>query len=142
SLAGIENRDGQWLLRLGGIDLVDGTPVLDIKPYVPWVDAIADARGGFADLPPAQPVSVSFTDACREQLALLAESYPALEELILQVIAQRPQPAYHAGGDGARSYGMALYDFNIRWRVSGRDCQVIAIEPLPPCHGQGLGSLA
>ena len=129
SLTGIENRAGQWLLKLGGIDLVDGTPILDIKPYVPWVDAIADARGGFADQAPTPPVRVSFTAACREQLALLAKSHPELEALIRQVIAQQPQPAYHTG-DAERGYGMRLYDFDIRWIASGGDCRVIAIEPL------------
>jgi len=129
SLLGIENRGGQWLLKLGGIDLVDATPVLDIKPYVPWVDAIADARGGFATQPPAPPVTVSFTATCHQQLALLAQSYPRLEELIRQVIAQQPQPAYHQC-DEVRDYGMRLYDFNIRWTSNGGHCQVLAIEPL------------
>ncbi|MEA3298811.1 MAG: tRNA (N6-threonylcarbamoyladenosine(37)-N6)-methyltransferase TrmO [Pseudomonadota bacterium] len=127
-LDGIEERGGQWLLHLGGIDLVDGTPILDIKPYLPYADAIANARGGFADgSPPA--VAVTFSDASRGALAALADRHPGLGELITQVLAQQPQPAYR--GAGERVYGMALYDLDIRWIVHPHGCEVIAIEPGP-----------
>lgn len=142
SLLGIEHRAGQWLLKVGGIDLVDNTPILDIKPYLPWVDAVAEARGGFAEEAPHQSVKVAFSDACRAQLVSLRADYPALEELIRQIIAQQPQPAYHPRKESDRDYGMALYTFNIRWRASGRHCLVYAIDPLEPRHGQGSRPLA
>ena len=126
-LLGIEERGGQWLLHLGGIALVDGTPILDIKPYVPYADAIAGARGGFAeDSPP--PVAVSFARAGLEQLDALAPGYPDLRVLITQVLAQQPRPAYQR--DDERVYGMALYDLDIRWVARDGGCEVVAVEPL------------
>lgn len=119
-LRGVEKRGAQWLLKLGPVDLVDGTPVLDIKPYLPYADALTGARGGFAEAPP-ETVTVTFTSAALEQLAICSEHRPELRQLIEQVIAQQPQPAYH---QDERSYGMSLYEFNIRWRTTAEGCVV------------------
>ncbi len=128
-LEGIEQRGGQWLLHLSGTDLVDGTPVLDIKPYVPSVDAIPDARGGFTRDLDTGPVSVTFSEQGRRDLAAVADRYPGLETLIRQVVAQQPQPAYRRT-DADRVFGMALYDLNVRWRGTAAGYQVIEISPL------------
>ena len=126
-LKGIEQRQEQWLLKLGGIDLVDGTPVLDIKPYVPYADALPDARGGFTDNLAAETVPVTFSAVSLEQLKRYQAVYPNLKQLIEQVIAQQPQPAYH-GSDSDRTYGMSLYDLNVRWRVTSEGCVVKEIK--------------
>ncbi len=118
----------QWALELSGIDLVDGTPILDIKPYIPYADSIADAKGSFAEQAPATPKPVIFTDLALSQITEHQQDYPALKQLISQVIAQQPQPAYQANTDKPRRYGMALYDFNVEWINSGNDYQVINIE--------------
>jgi len=115
-LQGIEKRGKQWLLKLGGVDLVDGTPILDIKPYVPYADALPDARGGFTDNQPPATVAVTFSARSLQQLANLRDPPQNLALLIEQVISQQPQPAYHR--QGQRSYGMRLWDFNIRWSNS------------------------
>jgi tRNA-Thr(GGU) m(6)t(6)A37 methyltransferase TsaA len=128
SLLGIENRRGQWLLHLGGIDLVDGTPILDIKPYVPYVDAIANARGGFTEDFEQQSLQVRFNTQSQAQLAALGIHYPHLQQLIEQVIGQQPQPAYQK--DPERIYGMHLYDLNIRWTAAPGVLQVVDITPL------------
>lgn len=125
-LEGVDNRDGQWLLQLSGIDLVDGTPVLDIKPYVPYADAIADAREGFAGQPDNQHSAVAFSPDSLRQLASLQADYPTLQALIEQVIGQQPQPAYQQ--DPGRVYGMTLYDLNIRWCRDDDQCTVLDIS--------------
>jgi len=131
---GIENRDGQWLLHLSGADLVDGTPVVDIKPYVPYADAIADPSGGFTDTVAFDTVDVHFSEASRRQLDSLATGYPQLEQLIIQVLAQQPQPAYSVEQDNQqnsqRIYGMTLFDLNIRWRHGENRQEVVAIEQI------------
>jgi len=124
-LDGIEQRASQWLLHLGGVDLVDGTPVLDIKPYLPYVDSVADARGGFAGQPPAA-VPVTFSAAALAQLRHFSHRFPELRELVEQVVGQQPQPAYQDAG-GGRIYGMALYDLNIRWTRAGEGFEVLEI---------------
>ena len=129
---GIENRNGQWLLHLSGVDLVDGTPIVDIKPYIPYADAIASASGGFTDSLDFGTLDVRFTDDSRRQINRLADRYPQLEQLIVQVLAQQPQPAYQVvtGQEPQRIYGMALFDLNIRWRHTQNGQEVVAIEQL------------
>jgi tRNA (adenine37-N6)-methyltransferase len=122
----------QWLLHLSGIDLVNGTPILDIKPYVPYADSISDATGGFAPAAPSTPRSVSFNNKASGRLADLSSQYPELETLICQVIAQQPQPAYltppKKDSAADRIFGMTLYNLNIRWISTSNDYQVIDIE--------------
>ncbi len=101
-------------LTLAGADLVSGTPVLDIKPYLPWAEARPEARGGFApEAPPRLPVD--FTAAAEAALAV-REDAASLRALIIEVLAQDPRPAYRRGGE-ARTYGVRLRDVDVRFRV-------------------------
>lgn len=111
-------------LRLRGVDLLDGTPVLDIKPYVPYVDALPDARAGFAPTAPLT-MAVRFSDAAERMLCRDI----ALRGLISQVLSQDPRPAYQAD-DPDRLYGMKLADVNLRFRVQGDTVEVMEITPL------------
>ncbi|GAA5524974.1 tRNA (adenine(37)-N6)-methyltransferase [Microbulbifer aestuariivivens] len=114
-------------LIVGGADLVDGTPVLDIKPYVPYADALADARSAFADSAPAR-VAVEIPPAVRAQAADYKDDWGTdLPRLIEQVLAQDPKPAYQKP-DPERVYGMALCGFNLRWRYREQDIEVLALE--------------
>ena len=112
-------------LAVSGLDLVDGTPVYDIKPYVPYADCIAEARGGFADAPPPAALAVSF-DAALEPLL---RERPGLRELIEQTLALDPRPAYRKGESEGRIYGVCLEDCDVRWRVEGEQARVIEIAP-------------
>ena len=116
-LVGIDTRRGVRL-TLAGADLVHGTPVLDIKPYLPWAESRPEARAGFApEAPPQLPVA--FSDAAHAALAERLDG-DALRELIIQVLAQDPRPAYHRrtqGGDHDRLYGVRLRDVDVRFRV-------------------------
>ncbi|WP_028456687.1 tRNA (N6-threonylcarbamoyladenosine(37)-N6)-methyltransferase TrmO [Chitinilyticum litopenaei] len=112
ALAGIDTRDGVTL-SFTGVDLVDGTPILDIKPYIPFVESQPAARGGFVDGPPPR-LEVVFSPAASASLATHALRYPALPELIREVLAQDPRPAY--ADEGERQYGVRLYTLDIKWR--------------------------
>lgn len=116
-LAGVGREKGRLLVRVRGADLLDGTPVLDIKPYVPYSDAIPDARGGFAPEPPAPVLEVKFSPEAEHDLAAAAQHYPELRSLIEELLSYDPRPAYRAGDTGPRTYGVHLYDFDVRWRV-------------------------
>ncbi len=122
----IERVDGRLQIHLGGADLVEGTPVLDIKPYVPYADSIPAARGGFADQAPEAALSVVFEPDAETVLTQLGDS-GRLRELIRQVLRQDPRPAYRDARDEQREYGMHLHDFNIRWRHDGDLVRVLAI---------------
>ncbi|NHN36075.1 tRNA (N6-threonylcarbamoyladenosine(37)-N6)-methyltransferase TrmO [Pseudomaricurvus alcaniphilus] len=123
TLEGIEQSGGHWRVLVGGADLVDGTPILDIKPYLPYADALPDARANYAPEPPAQTVAVQFSEQALAQLDQLVDAPPNFRTLIEQVLAQRPQPAYHS--DDERIYGMSLYHYNIQWRQSRDVCLVV-----------------
>ena len=110
-------------LTLGGVDLADGAPVYDIKPYVPYADGIADAVGGFADARPEARLAVTFSAAAQ---AFLRDRI-ALRRLIEQTLALEPRPAFH--GNPERVYGMRLDDVEVRWRVEDGAARVIRVEP-------------
>nr|WP_193988840.1 tRNA (N6-threonylcarbamoyladenosine(37)-N6)-methyltransferase TrmO [Lelliottia steviae] len=126
-LEGIEYKNGQLCLLLSGIDLLDGTPILDIKPYLPYSDAMTDATAGFADSRPETDMSVEFTD---EALAFIEKQteQPELKAFISNVLKQDPRPAYKKQRESEQSYGMTLYDFNIRWHVRDNHNTVTRIE--------------
>ncbi|WP_288449507.1 tRNA (N6-threonylcarbamoyladenosine(37)-N6)-methyltransferase TrmO [uncultured Pseudomonas sp.] len=101
-------------LLLSGIDLLDGTPVLDIKPYVPYADSPPGAHNAIAEAPPPALV-VSWADAARVQAEAHGQRLgEPLAELIEQCLAQDPRPAYQAPTP-ERRYGVRLWDVEVHW---------------------------
>ncbi|CAH9061737.1 tRNA (adenine(37)-N6)-methyltransferase [Pseudoalteromonas holothuriae] len=125
-LEGVEYKNGQLALLLSGIDLLDGTPIVDIKPYLPYSDAMTDASAGFADTRPETHMTVSFSEQA-EQFIAKQTQYPQLRAFIANVLKQDPRPAYKKQKQQTQFYGMSLYNFNIRWQVDGEHNQVIEI---------------
>ncbi len=115
-LEGIREEGPRLWLELSGMDLLDGTPVLDIKPYLPYADIIADARAGYAPAAPSTDTVIEFSAEAEALLAHRQNQIPDLRLLIEQVLSQDPRPAYRAGKDEARTFGMRLYDLDVRWR--------------------------
>jgi len=115
-------------LKLGGGDFLDGTPVLDIKPYIPYADSIPGANGAYADQPPEAANRVVFSpEAQRAVQALENESRPALRQLICDMLAYNPRPAYQTDAPD-RLFGTRLFDIEVRWKQSGGDIQVVEME--------------
>lgn len=126
--------DGKnWCIHFNGGDLLHKTPVLDIKPYLPYADAIPDAHGSYAADKPNTPLEVRFSAKAEDQLRHHEKIHENLRELITQVLAQQPQPAYQRDAD--KSFGMQLYNLNIRWTNSSSALMVDSIEPVIQ-HGQ------
>lgn len=117
---------GKVLLHLKGIDLLDGTPVLDIKPYLPYSDRITEATGGFAAAAPAASFEVQFSQSALD----LCASVPQLEALIRQILSLDPRPAYYGKGDGKPIFGMKLLDYDVQWEVDGEVVLVNAVIPI------------
>jgi tRNA-Thr(GGU) m(6)t(6)A37 methyltransferase TsaA len=116
-------------LQVAGLDLLDGTPVVDIRPYLPYADALPAARGGFADQPPQPRLRVTFTPAVQQRLQARADG-ASLAELLRGVLALDPRPAYHDGRtDGARVYGLRLADLDVRFRVDDGVAEVLELAP-------------
>jgi tRNA-Thr(GGU) m(6)t(6)A37 methyltransferase TsaA len=125
-LLGVEtNEAGNPVLNLGGVDFMDGTPVMDIKPYLPYADSVPDA---IAELAPDKPpvLNVSFDPVVE---ALMAEDAEMEKHrgLICQVLENDPRPAYHRDAESDRVYGVSLYDFDVRWQVRGDTIHVLEI---------------
>lgn len=98
------------ILHISGADLMDGTPIYDIKPYLPYVDSHLQARGGFAFQSKDGILAVEFPS---QLLALIPSD---LHEGLIAVLAQDPRPAYQ--GDPERIYGMKFSDYEIRFTVN------------------------
>ncbi|MET0081586.1 MAG: tRNA (N6-threonylcarbamoyladenosine(37)-N6)-methyltransferase TrmO [Sedimenticola sp.] len=125
-LEGIGTGNGRLELSLQGLDLVDGTPVLDVKPYVAYSDSIPGARSGFASSAPEKRLEVHFSPRALEQIGQRPDS-ENLQALITGVLEIDPRPAYRSGGESDRIYGIRLYDFDLRWRVTGERVEVIEL---------------
>ena len=117
----------QLILTVKGIDLLDGTPIVDIKPYLPYADSVPLASGGIAQNSP-ELMAVTFTEQAHEQLSQLEKHYTALGLLIQEVLSQDPRPAYHQNAHLDKIYGMTLYDLNIQWQVINLKNVVLAIQ--------------
>ncbi len=103
-----KTREGT-VLRVGGADLMDGTPILDIKPYLPYADCRPEARGGFTESAPKRRVAVIIPESLRGNLT--NEQAEALEA----VLREDPRPAYQ--DDPERVYGFRFGGMEIRFRV-------------------------
>lgn len=110
-LAGIKTGPSGPVLRVRGADLVDGTPILDIKPYLPYADCIPDALGGFARQPAGAALAVEIPPALLERVP------PDRREALEAVLAQDPRPRYQA--DPERVYGFTFAGLEVRFTVEG-----------------------
>jgi tRNA-Thr(GGU) m(6)t(6)A37 methyltransferase TsaA len=129
-LHAIVKRKGKVCLEISGMDLLDGTPIIDIKPYIPFSDAITDAKGGIAQEAP-ELIQVVFSDNASIQLSTLAENdkYAQLQSLISAVLAQDPRPAYKKAKADPKVYQVALYDLDILWQVINNQIIVLMLKP-------------
>ena len=103
------------VLYVEGVDMVDGTPIYDIKPYLPYVDCVADALGGFGERHLGDDVAVAFACEVDEEL----------QQTLTQILRQDPRPHYHEDG---RVYGMRYRDLEVKFCVEGGTLTVLKVE--------------
>ena len=108
------------VVHVRGADLVDGTPIYDIKPYIPYTDSLPQARSGFAASGAPEKLEVSCPEELEQQLGSQATA-------LFDVLACDPRPAFHH--DPERVYGMEFGGFNVRFKV-GETVEVIEVEKL------------
>ena len=109
-LLGVERHPGYGtVLRVGGADLLDGTPIYDVKPYLPQADCHPEALGGFAESTPWHGLEVEMPPE------LLAKVPADKRRALLAVLAQDPRPSYQA--DPTRVYGMSFASLQIKFQV-------------------------
>ena len=123
-LEGIELSGPQGpLLRVAGADLMDGTPIFDIKPYIPYADCHPEATGGFTDGIRYERLDVDFPEA------LLDEIPPDKRQALIEVLAQDPRPGYRHG-EASRRYGVAFAGYDVRFTVEGNALTVVEVVKL------------
>jgi tRNA-Thr(GGU) m(6)t(6)A37 methyltransferase TsaA len=115
-------------LRVRGADILDGTPVLDVKPYLPYVDSVPDAAGDYAGTTPEPRLTVSFTPEAEAACEALRHRYPQLQALVRQMLELDPRPAYSGTKSIKNTYGMRLYDLEVKWAVDGGKALVTQIQ--------------
>ena len=106
-------------LLVGGADLMDGTPIYDVKPYVPYADCRPDATGGFAAEAP-QPLAVVFPEELQNLLP------PEKRDALTGVLALDPRPRYQ--DDPERVYGISFAGFDVRFRVADGTVTVVEVR--------------
>jgi hypothetical protein len=122
-LLGVEHTEAYGtVLHVGGADLMDGTPIFDIKPYIPYADSHPEALGGFTDTAGEFLLEVDFPP---ELLALLPEAKRAAA---IGVLRHDPLPSYQR--KPGRVYGLPFAGFDIRFTVEDETLTVCEVNPL------------
>lgn len=137
------NAPGGIEIHLSGVDFLDETPVLDIKPYIPYADSIPLAQSGWADTP-IQRTPVRFMQEALEQIEFETRNHPGLKEMIIEMLELDPRPAFQKRQNPADNpkfygsrYGFRLFEFDVKWEIQEGCFAVRALEQFHP-KGENL----
>ena len=121
-------KNGSIYIKIGGLDLLDGTPILDIKPYIPYADSIPHAIGGYASEKPQQKLSVKFTESAQNELEEYESKWENLRSLILEACSLDPRPAWNIDDSDSKQYGVSIYGINIKFVVNKDIALITALQ--------------
>ena len=116
-----ETREFGTVLHVGGADLMDGTPIFDIKPYIPYSDARPEALGGFTDRASEFLLKVDFPETLLKKIPLEKQN------AVIGVLEHDPRPTYQ--NDPERTYGLTFSGYNIRFQVKNGSLTVTEVTP-------------
>ncbi|MBP5364426.1 MAG: tRNA (N6-threonylcarbamoyladenosine(37)-N6)-methyltransferase TrmO [Bacteroidales bacterium] len=108
------------VIYVGGADLLDGTPIFDIKPYLRYADCISEARSGFADEVEFRKVEVTIPDDLKAMLP------PETIGTLTDILSNDPRPSYH--DDASKTYGMRFAEYDIHFQVIDKVLTVTGID--------------
>ena len=122
-LEGVEISEKEGVvLHVCGADLLDGTPIYDIKPYLPYADSIPDAVGGFTESLEERRLEVEFPSDLFERVN------EGKREALKAVLAADPRPSYQS--DPEREYGMRFAEYEVKFKVEGKRLTVTEVEKI------------
>lgn len=128
--------NGDVAIHVEGVDILDGTPVLDIKPYLPYADLIPGAKSGWAEKP-IDRNPVLYAPGMRERLEDYAQTRPGLVELVEDLLSLDPRPAFQRRRKPARAessyglrYGFAVKDLDVQWTIEADGFRITAVDDL------------
>ena len=119
-LIGVRERDGELAIEVAGADLMNGTPIYDIKPYLPLADCIPDAADGFAGEVAGDRLEVVFPDSLAEMVPEHART------ALVKMLRGDPRPSYHDNPE--REYGFPFAGVDVKFHVCGNVLTVHAVE--------------
>jgi len=130
SLLSIDTTKGV-VLEVSGADLLDQTPILDIKPYLPYVDSLEHAKAGFANDAPEKKYLVEFSKQAEIDLIKIADA-AEFKLLVTELLSLDPRPAFH--NDDLREYHMRLEDWDVTWVIAEDKAHVLKISRFADTH--------
>lgn len=113
--------NGKILLKVSGIDLLNGTPIYDIKPYIPYADSIPEAEGSFAESEKSHKLNIIISEELKSLIPKNIMSVAA------ECLSEDPRPSYHSDG---KEYTMRLYDYDFTFFVEKENLTVKKIEKI------------
>ena len=128
---GLKKHNGKTCLIVEGVDIVDGTPLVDIKPYIAYADNISHATDKLNDYNPIPNREVVFHDTISLKVTNVEQAHPGFTALVTHVLSQDPRPAYKQHlNDDIKTYKVSLYDVDVGFQVKGGNVVVTEINPL------------
>ena len=127
-LESVEMTNQHIQINVSGADILDGSPVLDIKPYIPYADSITEAKSSFASSPPEKKFNVSFDDIALQQLQSAEQNIgQSLRLFIENLLAYDPRPA---NSENKKQHVTRIYNYDLKWKIANNDVIVTALEEI------------
>lgn len=115
-------------LMVEGVDMLNGTPVYDIKPYIGYADSIPNAKSGFASEAPSPSLGLTYENGALASLTNFTRLHPDLPNLIENTLAYDPRPAYKQLKSDSKQYHIRLYDIDITFSIVAQSARVVALD--------------
>lgn len=129
-LKSVERKGNKIILNISGGDFLDATPVIDIKPYIPYADSIATAKSGYAVEKPAVKLQVVFSEEADIEITSAENKYPKLKNIIVEILQLDPRPAYQGTKQIKNEFAIKLYEYDVKWRVENKYVIVMSLTLL------------
>lgn len=126
----LETTKSELRLHITGGDFLDQTPVIDIKPYVPYSDAIANASKAWATAPTPMS-SIQWGEEAWASLSQISQEHAQFQALVEETLLQDPRPGYERGKDGKAGarWFMSILDYDIAWSVHNDTIHILHVNP-------------
>lgn len=122
----IEQKGAKLFIHVKGADLLDQTPIIDIKPYIPYTDSLPEARGGFTEQVKEELFEVIFSKVASEDCEQAKQQYPDIETFIKQLLALDHRAYFYKNID--KVYSTKVYDYDLKWIIKDRQVEVISLK--------------
>lgn len=129
-LKSIERKNNKIILNIVGGDFLDLTPVLDIKPYIPYADSVDTIKAGYAAEKPQPKLKVEFTEQAKAEINKSENKYPNIGKIIIEILQLDPRPAYQEKKQIKNEFAIKLYEYDLKWYVENEYVIVTALTLL------------